>query len=112
LFLTYEDIQKDKASAVRSIAKFIGDDVEAMIGENDNTLLDKVLHHSSLTEMKKHPLRWCSERKVQHTPFIRNGKVGAFNELLTEEQAIKLDQKMKELFTSTELNLLGSQYYS
>jgi len=105
LFITYEDIRSDKKKVLMAIAEFIG-------GENNEALMEKILFHSSLEEMKKQPLRWCSERKVEHTPFIRSGQVGGYSELLTKEHGEKLDNLMKNFFSQKELDFLGKQYYS
>ena len=126
LFVKYEDTstREDKASVVKEIAKFIDPklDLNSKISDdssNDSgngndkdttTLLDKILHFSSLEEMKKEPLRWCSERKSNQTPFIRKGVVGGWKELLTEAQGEILDEIMKKKFPREELELLGNKY--
>lgn len=112
LFITYESIHADKGKVLMEIAKFIGGGMEEKLIENDGALIGKVLLHSSLEEMKKDALRWCSERKVEHTPFIRSGKVGGYTEILTKEQGEKLDDVMRCRFSQEELNFLGLQYYS
>lgn len=111
LFLTYEDIRDDKKGAIRNIARFVGGGTEEKLSNDEGALMDKVLKYSSLEEMKKDPLRWSSERKVVHSPFIRSGIVGGWDELLTKEQGGKLDKMMREEFTEEELNYLGAKYY-
>lgn len=115
LFVTYEDICRDKRKVVLQVADFIGHDDGNFLREellkNEEALLKKVLYHTSLEEMKKDPLRWCSERKVEHTPFIRKGQVGGWKELLTKEQENVLDDLMRSHFTEKELKEdLGSDY--
>jgi hypothetical protein len=124
LFLTYEEIRSDKRGCILKMAKFIdthggvrNDDdcistttIESKLLENDEELMKKVIFHSSLESMKKDPLRWCSERPEQFTPFIRNGNVGMWNELLTDKQALALDEKMREVFSTKELEILGNKY--
>jgi len=110
LFLTYEEINKDKRAAVLRIASFIQDGLVEKVMKNNGELLTKILLHSSVESMKKDPLRWCSERKAKYTPFIRKGDVGAWNELVTEEQCEILDKKMREYFTLEEIQEFGDKY--
>lgn len=110
-FVTYENLLNNKEEVVLELAKFIDKKLEQHLLEFDSSLMKKVLFHSSIDEMKKYPLRWCSFREDHHTPFIRKGKVGGWSELLSEEQAKKMDEKMKSIFTVEELELLGNRYY-
>lgn len=110
LFITYEDIRANKKKVISEIAEFIGGGTKEKLMEDDGILMDKILKYSSLEEMKKDPLRWCSERKAEHSPFVRSGKVGGWGELLTKEQGDKLDEIMREKFTPEELNYLGEKY--
>ena len=110
LFLTYEGLRRNTRDTVLSIAKFISVEVYQKLLENDEDVLMRVLEHSSLEKMKQDPLRWCSERPSEQTPFIRNGKVGAWGELLTDSQAGILDRMMKEAFVAEELAFLGEKY--
>lgn len=110
LFITYENIRADQEEVIRKIAKFIGGGLESRLEENDNSLMKKILKYSSLKEMKKDPLRWCSERKAEHTPFIRSGKVGGWGELLTREQGETLDKMMRDEFTLEDLKQFGEKY--
>jgi hypothetical protein len=111
LFITYEDIRIDKKEVLTTIAEFIGGGMKEKLIDDNEALMEKILFHSSLEEMKKEPLRWCSERKVEYTPFIRSGQVGGYSELLTKEQGEKLDDMMKSYFSQKELNFLGKQYF-
>ena len=110
LFLTYEGLRHNTRDTVLSIAKFIRLDVYHKLLENDEDILKKVLDHSSLEKMKKDPLRWCSERPSEKTPFIRNGQVGAWGELLSTSQVEVLDRMMEEAFTTDELAFMGEKY--
>ena len=92
------------------IAKFLSDDLVEMLNDNDGELMEKILLHSSVQNMKQDPLRWCSERKVKFTPFIRNGQSGGWNELLNQEQVKKLDNMSRDYFGPDELEKLGDKY--
>ena len=45
-------------------------------------------------------------------PFIRSGKTGGWRELMSEEQAAKLQQRLEDEFTKDELEWLGEHYCS
>ena len=72
--------------------------------------LDQVLLHSSLESMRKDPTRFSSERPKEHTPFIRKGSVGGWDELLSDEQTELLDQRMRSTFSDDERKVLGELY--
>jgi hypothetical protein len=112
LFVTYEDVCRNKRQVILQVADFIGGEgMREELLRNEEALLKKVLYHTSLEEMKKDPLRWCSERKVEHTPFIRLGQVGGWKELLTKDQEKILDDFMKAKFCKEELmEDLGMDY--
>lgn len=109
--LTYEEIVSNKRGAITQIAKFISDELVDKL-QNDGELMEKILFHSSVKSMKKDPLRWCSARSEEKfTPFIRNGRQGAWKELLSDAQVDKLDKKTREIFTEDELRELGDKYW-
>ena len=110
LFLTYEALRCNTRETILSIAKFINMDYYHKLLEQDEHILDEVLKHSSLECMKQNPIRWCSERPSEQTPFIRNGGVGSWGEILTSTQVAILDNMMKKAFTEDELALLGEKY--
>lgn len=112
LLLTYEYVRTNTREAILKLADFIGKDYRLKLLSNDEKILNLVLEHSTLDNMKKDALRWCSSRPKHHTPFIRNGSIGKWNELLTTEQSNILDQKMEKYFTKEELTFLGNQYMS
>ena len=103
LLLTYEFMRASPRNSILKIATFLDQ-------KPDSLLIDKILLHSSLESMKRDPLRWCSERSNHHTPFIRSGKVAGWNELLTSEQAERLDSRVREVFSLDERRALGEHY--
>lgn len=118
LLMTYESIRKNTRDSILKIADFIElpdtdnrKTLREMLLENNEEILKRVLEHSSLDNMKKNPLRWSSERPREHTPFIRKGNVGQWDEIMTETQAQILNQKMKSEFSDEELKYLGDVYY-
>lgn len=93
------------------IAAFLDKSIyPAKLLADDEKLLKLVMEHSSLDSMKKNPRRWCSDR-TGYQPFIRKGSTGGWNELLSEEQAAKLQKRLDENFTKEELEFLGDQYH-
>jgi hypothetical protein len=113
LFLTYEELRKNTRQTVLSVAAFLDADIYPQkLVANDDELMEQVLSHSSLDNMKKDPMRWSSDRPKQHAPFIRNGSVGGWGELLQPERAVLLDERMKVTFTEKELDYLGDKYFS
>jgi hypothetical protein len=109
-FVTYENILRDKRHVILQLADFIGGSIQEELLNDNEELMKKVLQHTSVEAMKQHPLRWCSERKMEHSPFIRSGKVGGWNELLTKWQEEKIDDLMRVHFTMEELIDLGDEY--
>jgi hypothetical protein len=111
LLLTYEQIVSNKREAILEIARFIsGNTMVEKVMENDGELMEKILFHSSVEQMKTEPLRWCSERKAKFTPFIRQGQSGSWNEILCDEQVEILDKKTRDFFDAEELKELGDKY--
>ena len=88
----------------------MGDEYPKKLLANDEMILKMVMEHSSLDSMKKDPRRWCSDR-TGYQPFIRRGSTGGWNELLSEEQAGLLQNRLNEMFTKDELDFLGEQYH-
>jgi hypothetical protein len=88
----------------------LGDEYPKKLLANDEMILKMVMEHSSLDSMKKDPRRWCSDR-MGYQPFIRRGSTGGWNELLSEEQAGLLQNRLNEMFTKDELDFLGEQYH-
>jgi hypothetical protein len=110
LFLTYETLRRNTRETILLIARFISIDLHDKLLEHDERILGEVFKHSSLECMKQNPLRWCSERPSEQTPFIRNGGVGSWGEILTASQTATIDEMMKEAFTIDELAFLGEKY--
>lgn len=110
LFITYEEIIANKRDAILKIAQFISSNLVEKVKKNNGEMMEKIILHSSVENMKKDPLRWCSERKVKFTPFIRQGHSGSWNELLSDVQVEKLDKITREIFSSDEVKELGDKY--
>ena len=111
LFLRYETGRKNTREYILQIASFLDNSMypDRLLAGNEK-ILNLVLEHSSLDSMKKDPRRWCSDR-TGYQPFIRRGSTGGWRELLSEEQAIKLQKRLDDLFSKEELEYLGDQYH-
>lgn len=111
LFLRYETGRKNTREYILQIASFLDNTVyPAKLLADNEKILNLVLEHSSLDSMKKDPRRWCSDR-TGHQPFIRRGSIGGWRELLSEEQAVKLQKRLDDRFSKDELEFLGEQYH-
>jgi Sulfotransferase domain len=88
LFMTYEEMQKDLAGAVRRIAALLN--IELSESE-----VEAVVHQSSFEHMKKIEHKFETGMMVPwatpHGAMIRRGKNKASNELLTPELQKKID---------------------
>ena len=111
LFLRYETGRKNTREYILQIASFLDETIypDRLLADNE-MILNLVLEHSSIDSMKKDPTRWCSDR-TGHEPFIRRGETGGWRELLSEEQALKLQKRLNDLFSKEELEFLGEQYH-
>lgn len=115
LFLTYEKMRANPRETILKVAEFLdpkGLHYLSEISANNAAILEQVLVHSSLKEMKAHPQRWSSPRAERHAPFVRKGSVGGWEELLKPPQVQLLDEKMKVTCSAEELKLLGRMYWS
>lgn len=110
LFLTYEYIISNKEEAIMNIAKFLSGALVKKLSKDNGDLMKRILIHSSVENMKKDPLRWCSERDAKFTPFIRKGKIGEWDELLRDEHVERLDKMTREFFDEDERKELGEKY--
>ena len=94
LWLTYEDMLADPASAVRSIGRFLGGAAGA--AASDSATLDRVLAHSSFASMSRDQLRWASARPADMPGFVRKGVVGDWRNHFSRQQAVRLAAKLRE----------------
>ena len=93
LFLTYESMLENTRSAVIAIAEFLGDRDAEQLKNID--VFNRILHHASFVQMSRSQSRWSSERPEGATPFIRKGKVGDWQNHFSQEQAIRLVDKIR-----------------
>ncbi|CAN7993427.1 unnamed protein product [Ixodes pacificus] len=112
-FVTYEDLQKNKAEVVKRLAHFLGPNYGMMM-ENDHGYCQKVLEkstaeymngllrvqHSEMLELCKgnldptNPENNDGEQSVVN--IIRNGKVGEWKQYFTLENIKKMKAKIDE----------------
>jgi len=96
LLLRYKDLKRDLAAGVDQIAAFLG---WGLTPEQK----EKVLKYSSFDWMKAHDEKFSGQNESGKAPFkpgrfIRQGKVGAYKELITPELEKKiLDRAHAEL---------------
>jgi hypothetical protein len=88
MLLRYKDLKRDLAAGIDQIAVFLG-------WELNSEQKSKVLEYSSFNWMKAHDVKFSGQTesgKASFKPgrFIRQGKVGAYKELLTPELEKKI----------------------
>ncbi|KAL1491374.1 hypothetical protein ABEB36_011981 [Hypothenemus hampei] len=106
LFLKYEDMKRDLPSSIRKVAEFLDKNIS---DEHLATLAD----HLSFENMKNNPAvnyDWLvkmsnmAKRDGGMAPFMRQGKVGGYKEVLTKEMIEKFEIWTKEHTIETGLN--------
>ncbi|KAF8787314.1 Sulfotransferase family cytosolic 1B member 1 like protein [Argiope bruennichi] len=99
LLVSYEKLLLHKREEILRIAKYLGDVYYQTLSENES-IMDKVLEHTSFDYMKKnlsltHPGKECAERKVN---FFRKGTIGDGKHSLKPDQLKRLkDLALKRL---------------
>jgi hypothetical protein len=93
LFLKYEDMKKDLPSAVATIAKFIGQDI-------NKELVEEIAHKTTFENMKKDSsanYEWmAAAHRDNLNPYLRKGEVGGWKDYITSEQAAILDSNYEK----------------
>jgi len=85
LLVTYEGLSVDPGTEIRRIAGFLG--AEASAGVATDGALGRVIDETSLGSMRRDQQRWSSARPEWAPAFVREGKVGRWQSLVTPSQA-------------------------
>jgi hypothetical protein len=93
LWLTYEDMLAEPATAARTIGRFLGG--TAAIAASDAATLDRVLAQSSFASMSRDQTRWASARPADMPGFVRKGVVGDWRNHFSRQQAHRLAAKLR-----------------
>jgi len=64
LFLLYEDLKKDVRGNILKIARFLGEDYEKELLDNNEKILQKILEETSFESMKKNNLKFVGIFRV------------------------------------------------
>jgi hypothetical protein len=88
MFVTYEDLKADTASAVLAIGEFLG--TPAAECARDSAKLARVVAASSFASMRKDQRRWSSARPAGMPAFVRKGTVGDWRNMFTAAQTKRL----------------------
>ena len=83
-----------------AMGKFLGDNYLEKIANPQ--IIESILYHTSFTSMSQNQSRWSSQRPVNMTPFIRQGKVGNWKSHFSVSQTQRLSQKLKMKTAGTE----------
>ena len=103
LFLKYEDMHKDHPGAVRTIAEFMGIDLQPDV-------VDKITKESTIDRMKANPNTNFSFMPPnmyavkEINPFVRKGIVGDWKNHFTAEQSAMFDAVYQEKMKGTGLS--------
>ena len=105
LWLRYQDMKQDIEASIDQIIAFL----DWPVSREEK---QKVIEYSSFDWMKKHDEKFSSQgpSKMQvfkAGKFIRQGKVGKYRDLMTEEQEQRILSKTKDLLEPECLNFLG-----
>ncbi|KAL4225037.1 hypothetical protein ACF0H5_015732 [Mactra antiquata] len=97
LFLKYEEVSRDRPTAIRKIAKFLGRDI------TDDDIM-KISDHCSIENMKQYFTTNLSHlgesipmNEESSGRFINSGKLGGWRDWLTEEQSTRIDKMLDEV---------------
>ncbi|XP_064489469.1 sulfotransferase 1C2-like isoform X2 [Ornithodoros turicata] len=119
LFILYEDIKRSPHEIIEKLAAFMGDRWHNMLAADDS-ILDKIVHHSSYDFMKVHASR--TVKKYEEAPdedtidvipvemparrtrtFARRGTVGDWRTTLNAEQEAELERALRDKSKGTAL---------
>ena len=110
LFLTYESMKAESASAMVAIGRFLGPAGSDAV--RDGETLARILHHSSFDGMRRDQGRWSSKRSDSMPAFIRKGEVGDWVNYFSTDQARRLARKFAQRAEGTDLETLWPEILS
>ena len=96
LVLSYEQMKADLRSSIRTVATFLGHDI-------DDAMLNKIAEQCTFTAMKKNDAVNKSAVEAYKGDFIRKGVVGDWRNHFTAEQSAKMDALVAEKTAGTGL---------
>ena len=96
LFMCYEQMKADLHSSIRTVATFLGHDI-------DDAMVNKIAEQCSFSAMKKNDAVNKSSMIVYKGDFIRKGVVGDWKNHLTAEQSDRIDTLVAEKTAGTGL---------
>lgn len=104
LFLTYENMKANPKESIIKIANFLGSKYIEII--KNKQILNQIITQSNFENMSKNQQRWSSKRPENMPPFIRQGKVGDWQNYFSSEQIKRLRNKFKQRTAGTGLQTL------
>ena len=112
LFLKYEDMQREPAVYLKTLAEFMG--VSFSPEEEEDGVVEKIVelcsfkNLSNLEVNKTGVERFTDEVVIENQNFFRKGQIGDFKNYLTGEMIERLDSITMKKFSSTGLNFGAS----
>ncbi len=92
LFLTYERMLDDPATAVQTIARFLGGAAARIVAEPG--VLERVVDQSSFGQMRVNQRRWSSARPADMPEFVRKGVAGDWGNYFSAAQSRQLAERL------------------
>uniref|UniRef100_A0A0K8RET1 Putative sulfotransferase n=1 Tax=Ixodes ricinus TaxID=34613 RepID=A0A0K8RET1_IXORI len=107
LFINYEEMKHDQKRFVLKIAEFLSEEHHQLLLQNER-ILENVLQYSGIQFMKdeaKELFENLYEKPLdESTPnFIRKGVVGDWKGYFNDEMNARMEQKILEMFSDTDL---------
>ena len=96
LFLKYEDMKKDLPTSVKTIADFLGYNI-------DLDTLQKIAQATTIESMKVNSVAWSEKQ------FLRKGVVGDWKNHFTPAQNEAMDKAYRKAVEGTELEFVDSR---
>lgn len=95
MFITYEYMKKNPVDAIRKVAHFIDEKYGRRV-ETDEKYLQDIVHHSSVSEMKRRYPAFLSAGTTTNFSLVRKGQVNDWKSQLTHEQSKLISQRFRE----------------
>lgn len=94
-FITYEHMKKDPKDAIRKVAYFIDEKYGKRI-DQDNKYLEDILHHSSISEMKRRFANSLEFGTTTGYSLVRQGVNNSWKGMFSQEQSKLISQRFTE----------------
>ncbi|CAM1323706.1 Uncharacterised protein g8472 [Pycnogonum litorale] len=106
LFIVYEDMKKDPATAIRQMGNFIGGKPAELVKDAEN--VQRIIEFSSFRHMKDLETKSFKEDEDHLKPegtsdFIRKGQIGDYKNVMSDSQYERMNEKYQGWMKGTTL---------